>query len=297
MARRDRLLTAAYFALLFVGFFALPVGGSGIIRTLLVVGIFAPIVLWAVHRLTVVAKAARALRRTPVSDVTRVETDRPAAIEGQAFVDEPAPVSERLFDPTTAAVGAYAWQAWKPDIGRNTFDSDRGEFRAGRGTFASGMEAGRVGVTVDGQPVYFDPSWLRQVHDSDSLPELEVGNPWLLPSFFTRHLVDSNYVSLESTIGDCPIDRLTDVVSVTEDDAPIEEFNIEARGITAGQRIFLHGEIREDDGEYTLVGTGETPLLVADTGHEGFKRYLLWRGVKYTVVLLAAAGLGALFVL
>lgn len=297
MVRLDRLLTAAYFAFLFIGFFLLPVSDSGVLRTLVVTGVFAPIVLWAVHRLTVVAKAARAIRTTPVSDVTRVGTGQPVTIEGEVFVDEPAPVSDRLFDPTTPAVGAYAWQAWKPDIGRNTFDFDRGEFRAGRGTFASGMEAGRAGVTVDGQPVYLDPAWLRRVHGSDSLTELAVGNPWLFPSVFTRHLVDSNYVSLDEPIGDCPVDRLTDVVTVTEDDAPIEEFSIEARGITAGQRIFLHGELRENDGEYTVVGSGDTPLLVADTGHGAFKRYLLWRGVKYTGALLAATGLGALFVL
>lgn len=123
-----------------------------------------------------------------------------------------------------------------------------------------------------------------------------VGDPWLLPSVFTRHLVDGNYVSLDETISDCPVSQLTDIVTVAEDAASVEDLSVKARGITAGQRTFLHGELREDDGEYTAVGSGDTPLLVADTGHRAFKRYLLWRGVKYTGALFAAAGLGVLFV-
>lgn len=51
------------------------------------------------------------------------------------------------------------------------------------------------------------------------------------------------------------------------------------------------------NGEYTIVGTDETPLLVSETGREGFTRQLWWRALKYVLALLAATGLGALFVL
>ena len=105
------------------------------------------------------------------------------------------------------------------------------------------------------------------------------------------------YVSLESTVGDCSMDRLTDVVDLYRDDVAADEFNVESRAITAGQRLFVHGEVRVKNGEHTIVGTDETPLLVSETGREGLTRQLWWRALKYVLALLAATGLGALFVL
>lgn len=263
-------------------------------------GVFAAVGVWAVHRLSVVVRAALALRGIPINDTTRLNDGQTVALEGPVFVDEPAALAERLFDPDVGTVGAYIWHAWFPDSGRYTYDFDRGEHRKGRSTFASGLETGRFGVTTGGQTLYLDFSWLRQVYESDDLSELEVGNPVSnskLPTILTRHVWDSLYVSVESTVGDCSMDRLTDIVDLYRDDVKIEEFNVDSRGITAGQQLFVHGELRVRDGEYSVVGTDETPLLISDAGHEGLTQQLRWRALKYVLTLLAAVGLGALFIL
>ena len=270
------------------------------ITEVLLGGVLAVVGVWAVHRLTVVARAFLALRGTPTTDVADSTDGHPVALEGPVFVDEPAAISERLFAPDDGTVGAYIWHAWFPDTGRYTYDSDRGEFRKGRSTFASGLEAGQVGITTEGQSLYIDFSWLGQVYDSDDLSELEVGNPvrnTKLPTIVTRYVWDGIYVSLASTVGDCSMDRLTDIVELYREDVETEEFNVESRGITAGQHLFVHGELRRRDGEYRIVGTDQTPLLVSDTGRGGLIRQLRWRALKYTVALVGAVALGALFIL
>jgi len=263
-------------------------------------GVSAVVVVWAVHRLSVVANAVLALRGVPTNGTTRFTDGQTVAVEGPVFVDEPAIVADRLVDSDIGTVGAYLWRAWFPDTGRYTYDFDRGELRRGRSTFASGLEAGRVGVTAGDRTLSIDFSWLHQVYDGDDLSELEVGNPASnakLPTVVTRHVWDGLYVSLESTVGDCSMDRLTDVVDLYRDDVATDGFNVEARAITAGQRLFVHGEVRVKNGEHTICGTDETPLLVSGTGREGLIRQLRWRALKYVLALLAATGLGALFVL
>jgi hypothetical protein len=270
------------------------------ITEVLLGGVLAVVGVWALHRLTVVARAFFALRGTPTTDAADLTDGHPVAIEGPVFVDEPAAISERLFAPDAGTVGAYIWHAWFPDTGRYTYDSDRGEFRKGRNTFASGLEAGQIGVTTGGQSLYIDFSWLRQVYDGDDLSELEVGNPvrnTKLPTILTRYIWDGIYISLDSTAGDCSMDRLKDVVALYRDDVATEEFNVESRGITAGQQLFVHGELRRGDGENRIVGTEQTPLLVSDTGRGGLTRQLRWRALKYTMALLGAVALGALFLL
>lgn len=263
-------------------------------------GVLAVVGVWAVYRLSVVGRAVLALRGTPTSETTRLADGQTVAVEGPVFVDEPAAVADRLFDPGVETVGAYIWHAWFHNAGRYTYDFDRGELRQDRNTFASGLAAGRVGVTTGGQTLYVDLSWLRQAYDSDTLADLEVGNPASnakLPAVLTRRVWDSVYVSLESTAGDCSIDRLTDVVDLYRDDVATDEFGVESRGITAGQQLFVHGKLRVTEGEYSIVGTDETPLLVSDTGREGLARQLRWRALKYVLSLLVAVGLGAVFVL
>lgn len=263
-------------------------------------GVFAVVGVWALHRLSVVANAVLALRGVPTDDTTRFSDGQTVAIEGPVFVDEPASIAERLFDPHAEPVGAYLWHAWFPDTGRYTYDFDRDEFRQGRSTFASGFETGHLGVTTDGEALYIDVSWLQRLYNGETLSELDVGDPASnakLPTVVTRHLWDSLYVSLESTVGDCSMDRLVDIVGLYRDDVATEKFNVESRGITAGQQLFVCGELRVRDGAYTLVGTGETPLLVSDSGRDGLTRQLRWRAGKYVLALLVSTGLGALFVL
>lgn len=269
------------------------------ITQVIIGGVFAAVGVWAAHRLSVVANAALALRGISIDDATRLEDGQPVAVEGRVFVDEPAATADRLFDSTVDPVGAYVWQAWFQDTGRYTYDFDRGEFRQGRSTFASGIEAGQCGVTTGGRNLYVNFSWFREIYDTADLSELEVGDPasnTKLPTFLTRYVWDGLYVSLESTVGDCSMDRLTDVVDLYRDDVAAEEFGVESRAITAGQELLVHGELRRRDGEFTIVGTDETPLLVSDGGREGLARQLRWRGLKYALALFVAPVLAWLFV-
>jgi hypothetical protein len=263
-------------------------------------GVLGIVCVWAVHRLTVVGNAALALWRTPIVDATQPKDGQPVAVEGRVFVDEPAAVADRLFDPTVGTVGAYIWQAWFADAGRYTYDFDRGELRQGQNTFTSGFESGQWGVATDGSEMYIDLSWLEQVYDVEALSELEVGNPMSnakLPTVVTRYVWDGIYLSLDSTISDCSMDRLTDIVNLYRDDVAADEFHIESRGITNGQDLFVCGELRVQAGDVCVIGTDETPLLISDGGREGLKRQLLWRGVKYSLALVGALTLGAFFLL
>jgi hypothetical protein len=270
------------------------------IAELLLGAVFAVVVAWAGHRLTVIGKAALTLRKASPDETTQFTDGQTVAVEGPVFVEDSAPVADRLFDPATGEIGAYLWHAWFPQASRNKYDFERGEFRQGRSTFASGLEAGRLGVTTSGQTLHIDFSWLDEVYDTDTLSELEVGDPVnsaKLPTIVTRHIWDGNYISLESPIGDCSVDRLTDVVTLSRDEVEADHFNIESRGITAGQHLFVHGELRVRDGEQVICGTDKTPLLVSDTGREGLVRQLRWRALEYVLALLGAVALGAFFIL
>lgn len=263
-------------------------------------GVFAIVALWAGHRLLAVSNGFLALRGTSSPDGSQLEDGQAVAIEGTVYVDAPAVAASRLFDPGEGTVGAYIWHAWFPDAGRYTYDSDRGEFRQGRNTFAAGLAAGRIGITSDGRDLGIEFDWYDDRYGNDTLEGLEVGNPARsakLPTVVTRYVWDSVYVSLQSPIGECSIDRLTDIVDLSRDDVAAEEFSLSARGITAGTELFVHGELRRRDGEYVIVGTDSTPLLLSDTGHGGLIRQLRWRGAKYTLALLGAVALGAVFVL
>ncbi|ERH02319.1 MAG: hypothetical protein J07HN6_01887 [Halonotius sp. J07HN6] len=262
--------------------------------------VFILVMLWAVHRLSVIGRATLALRSTSTDVGTTFTDGQQIAVTGQVVVDEPAVAADRLFNPTDGAVGAYIWHAWRPDTGSNTYDFDRGELRGARTTFAAGIETGELGVTTAGQRLTIDVDWLRELYDTESLAGLDVGNPMSnasLPPFLTRYLWDSNYISLETAIGDCPATQLRDIVNLHIDDVTTERYNIEARGITAGQRLFILGELRERNDEYTIVGTGQTPLLISDTGRSGLVSQLRWRALKYTLALAGAAGLIELFIL
>jgi len=262
-------------------------------------GVLSIVCVWAIHRLTVVGNAALTLWRTPTVNATQLKDGQPVAVEGRVFVDKSAPVAERLFDPTVGMVGAYLWQAWFADAGRYTYDFDRGELRRGRNTFASGFESGQWGITTGGSNMYVDLSWLEQIYDAEALSDLEVGNPMSnakLPTVLTRYVWDAIYVSLDSTISDRSMDRLTDIVDLYRNDVAADEFHLESRGITNGQDLFACGELRVQAGDFSIIGTDKTPLLISDNGREGLKRQLLWRGIKYSLALVGALGLGAFFI-
>ena len=248
--------------------------------------------------MTVAGNAALALWRTPTVDGTQLKDGQPVAVDGRVFADEPAAAPDRVFDPTVDTVGAYPWQAWFADAGRYTNDFDRGELRRGRNTFAPGFESGQWGVTTDGSETYVDLSWLEQIHDAEALSDSEVGSPMSnakLPTIVTRYVRDDMYVSLDSAISDCSMDRLTDIVDLYREDVAADEFHLDTRGITNGQNLSVCGEPRVQAGEFSVIGTDETPHLIPDDGREELKRQLLWRGIKYSLALVCALALGALF--
>jgi len=262
--------------------------------------VFGLVILWALHRLSVIGRAAIALRGAETTDIYQYEDGQQVAIEEQVVVDEAAPVAERIFDSVDETIGAYSWHAWFPDVGRYTYDFERGELRKGRNTFASGFEVGNVAIKTGGKPLEIDFAWFESVYEPDRLSGLEIGDPrsnTKLPTFMTRHFWDSLYVSLSTVTGDCSMTRLADVIDLHRNDVDTDEFNIEGRGITTGQELFVHGQLHVRNGEYTIVGTDKTPLIISDTGRKGYLKRLLWRAIKYLIALVGAIGLTVLFVL
>ena len=262
--------------------------------------VFGLVILWALHRLSVIGRAALALRGAETTDIYQYEDGQQVATTGKVIVDEAAPVAERIFDSVDETIGAYSWYAWFPDAGRNTYDFERGELRQGHNTFASGFEVGHVAIKTGGKPLEIDFEWFESVYDPDRLSGLEIGDPrnnTSLPTFMTRHFSDSLYVSLSTVTGGCSLTRLADVVDLHRHDMDTDEFNIEGRGITAGEELFVHGEVQVRNGGYRIVGTDRTPLIISDTGRTGYLKGLLWRAIKYLTALVGAIGLLVLFVL
>ncbi|MFC7058930.1 GIDE domain-containing protein [Halovenus salina] len=220
---------------------------------------------------------------------------RSGCCRGQTFVEEPATAADRLF-PDAGDVGAYVWQAGFLSSGAYTYDTARNEFRQRRKPFASGVESGQFGVKSDRQRLYVNLDWLRERYDAPTLSGLEVGNPrgnLSLPALVTRYLFDSRFICLRSTVGEVAVDTLTDVVDLYRDDIHMDEFFIDARGVPVGKSLFVHGEVRMQDGRPTVIGTDETPLFISDRGKDGLTRMLRWTAAKYGLalaVVLALAG-------
>ena len=254
--------------------------------------------VWGVYRLLVTVRAYLAVRGAAPDSTPALHEGASVAVEGTVFVEEHAVAADRIFGDRE--VGGYLWRAGFFDTGRYTYDFDRGESRRGLSTFASGVESGRVGVTTAGRDVYLDLPWLAEAYDAPALSDLDVGDPksnTSLPFVVTRYLWDSPYVDLHGTIGECSADQLLDVVDLYRDDVAADEFRIDARGVPAGGRLFVRGEVRTVDGNPTVTGTDATPLVVSDRGYEGFVRGLLWRLPAYAAIPVAAAGVLAWLVL
>jgi hypothetical protein len=107
-------------------------------------------------------------------------------------------------------------------------------------------------------------------------------------------LFDSPYLNLTTT-GECPSGDLSDILDVKIHDNRTDEFIIDARGIPAGEQLFVSGTVRLEDGRLTLVGTEDAPLLISDTGRRGLRRQLVWRMLKKTLLLSLVIGLSVLF--
>lgn len=73
------------------------------------------------------------------------------------------------------------------------------------------------------------------------------------------------------------------------------EFVIDTRGVPADKQLFVSGTVEIQDGEPTIVGTNDAPLLVSNTGPKGFRNQLLRRVVKQTVLLVVVLAVGVLF--
>lgn len=255
--------------------------------------------LWGASRLATTARAYLAVRGAAPDSAPTLRDGESIAVEGTVVVEEPAVAADRIFGDGSE-VGGYVWRAGFLDRGRYTYDTDRGEFRQGRSTFASGVEAGRTRVTTGGRDVSVDLPWLGEAYDAPALSDLEVGDPksnTSLPFVLTRYVWGSPYVDLNRTIGECSAGRLLDVVELYRDDVVTDDFRIDARGIPAGARLFVRGEVRVDEGDPTVTGTDATPLVISDRGYEGFVRGLLWRSPVYAAIPVVAAGLIAWLVM
>ncbi|SDJ77244.1 hypothetical protein SAMN05216226_1095 [Halovenus aranensis] len=266
---------------------------------LIIGGLLAVVGLVLLYRLAGVVSAFATVWAASPSENPTVADGEPITVDGRVFVEESATVTDRLF-PDAPDVGGYVWQAGFPSAGTYTYDSARGEFRQRRTPFASGVESGQLGVESGGQRLYLDFDWLRDQYDCPALTDLEVGNPRKnvsLPALVTRYLIDSEFVCLHSTVGEVAVDKLTDVVELYRDDVHTDEFFVDARGIPAGQELFVHGNVKLRNGRPAVVGTDDTPLVVSDRGKRGLCRMLLWKAAKYGLVLAVVGLLGAVFVL
>jgi hypothetical protein len=257
------------------------------------VTVLALVVVW---RLSSALEALVALWRRPQVTETDITRDETVSVAGEAFVEEPALATDRLFDDTRN-VGSYVWRAAYTTGGSYSYDFERGGFRTVRRSFASGIETGRFGVSVGNSDVYVDPSWLCRAYDSPSLSEVTVGehrSNVSLPLGLSQRLFDSPYLDL-TTAGESPSGHLTDVLDVQVHDNRTDEFVVEGRGVPAGVELFVSGTVRIEEGRPTIVGTEDAPLLIADTGRSGLRRRLIWVILKRAFLLALLIGLGVLF--
>jgi hypothetical protein len=259
--------------------------------------LIAALALVAIWRMSGAIKALIALWRRPQATETDISTDETVSVTGEAFVEESAMATDRLFDDSPRDIGSYVWRATFLGGGSYTYDFDRGEFRKVRRSFASGVETGRFGVSVGNKDVHVDPSWLCRAYDSKPLSEVTIGehrSNVSLPLRLSQQLFDSPYLDL-TTAGECRSGKLSDVLEVKINDNRTDEFIIDGRGIPAGEQLFVSGTVSVNDGKLTLVGTRDAPLLISDTGRKGLRRRLGWRILKKTLLLALVIGLGVLF--
>jgi hypothetical protein len=260
--------------------------------------LMAVLALVAAWRLSSVLKALVALWRRPQAAETEITPDETVSVEGEAFVEEPAVAADRLFDDGPQDVGSYVWRAAFTSGGSYTYDSERGELRTVRRSFASGIETGRFGVSIGRTDLYVDPSWLSRSYDTEPLSEIRIGehrSNVSLPLRLSQRLFDSPYLDL-TTVGECRSGELRDVVEVRIHDSRTDEFVVEGRGIPAGAQLFVSGTVRIEDGRPRMVGTGDAPLLISDTGRSGLRDRLLRVTLKNILLLALVVGLGVLFV-
>ncbi|WP_254840087.1 hypothetical protein [Natronomonas marina] len=259
--------------------------------------LIAALALVAIWRMSGAIKALVALWRRPQVTETDISTEETVSVKGEAFVEESAMATDRVFDDNPRDIGSYVWRATFISGGNYTYDFDRGEFRKARRSFASGIETGRFGVSIGKKDVYVDPSWLGQAYDSKPLSEVTIGehrSNVSLPLRLSQQLFDSPYLNL-TTAGECQSGKLSDILEVKIHDNRTDEFIIDGRGIPAGEQLFVSGTVRVEDGRLTLVGTEDAPLLISDTGRKGLRRRLVWRILKKTLLLSLVIGLGVLF--
>lgn len=62
------------------------------------------------------------------------------------------------------------------------------------------------------------------------------------------------------------MEQLTAVGDLYRDDVVVDEFDTESCNIPDEPSLFVAGELRVDAGEWTVVGTDGTPLLLSDSG-------------------------------
>lgn len=259
--------------------------------------IIAGLALVAVWRMSGAIKALVALSRRPQATETDITPGKAVSVTGNTFVEESAIATDRLFNDESGDIGSFVWRATFTKGGHYIYDFDRDEFRTARRSFASGIETGCFGVSIGNKDVHVNPSWLCQAYGSRPLSEVTIGehrSNVSLPLGLSQRLFDSPYLNL-TTVGECQSGDLTDILEVNIHDNRTDEFVIDARGIPAGEQLFVSGTVRTEDGRLTMVGTEDAPLLISDTGRNGLRRQLVWRILKKMLMLALVVGLGLLF--
>lgn len=257
-------------------------------------GVFAVLILIMVWRLSGTLRVLITLWRRPQTTETAFAPGETIAVEGEVFVDESAIATDRIFETTPRDIGLYVWRAAFSSAGSYTYDSERGELQTARSSFASGLETGRFGVSIGNRDVYVDPSWLCRAYDSEPLSEITIGESNVsLPLGLSQRLFDAPYHDL-TTVGECPSGALSDILDVKIHDDRTDEFVVEGRGVPSGAQLFVSGTVRIENGRPTIVGTEDSPLLIADSGRGGLRGQLLGAILKKSVRLGLVIGLGVL---
>jgi hypothetical protein len=214
------------------------------------------------------------------------------ALTGELVVDEPVETGDAAVADADRPVGAYLWRARLPDNQNSDLTiRDWGWERQHWHTFASGVEWGEFGLTVDGQTVHVDPSWLRESSGSDPLSDLTLGGVTNTERLST-YLWDRWHTFLRGRTEHRSFRHFAGHVRRDNDGVDLDRYLLEARPLLAGTTVSVSGELRVEQGAPVLRGTDATPLLLSDQGfdeHRGWLReQILRRGAVAAVVLAVA---------
>ncbi|MFD1589321.1 hypothetical protein ACFR9U_20275 [Halorientalis brevis] len=218
----------------------------------------------------------------------------PIAIEGDLVVDEPIELGDPPVDTIDSPVGAYVWRARFPDNTNQGLTAEDGGWQTQHyHTFASGIEWGQLGVETGDRTIAINPEHLRSASESEPLAALTVGGI-TKRSQLSVDLWDSWSLFLRKHTVHLPLSRFEGTVERHNDGVALDRYLLEAKPLVHGETISVYGEGHVDEGEYTVRGSEDVPLLLSDQGFDGHRSWLgkqvATKGTIAASVLLAAVG-------